>query len=96
MLDAPVVSVHIPLALRAFAGGHEEITASGETVGEVLDAVSHECPAIPQHLLTLEGELKPEIALFLGACSVRESGGLATPVALEEVLSIVLLGRAAH
>jgi molybdopterin converting factor small subunit len=96
MVDAPVVSVHIPLALRAFAGGHEEITASGETVGEVLDAVSHECPALRRYLLSPEGDLKEEIAVFLGARSVRETGGLATPIALEEVLSIVLVGGIAH
>ena len=37
--ELPVVTVHIPPLLRPLAGGNEEVTASGDTVGEVLEAV---------------------------------------------------------
>ena len=89
MIDAPVVSVHIPPPLRNLAGGHDEITASGDTVGEVLDAVWHEYPGMRSALLDTEGHLAPGLVVFLGGRSVRELEGLATPVGLEEVLSIV-------
>lgn len=92
MFDSPVVSVHIPQALRAFAGGHDEITASGDTVGEVIDALGHEYPAIRSSLISAGGELQPGVAVFLGARSVRELQGLATPIDQEEVLSIVPIG----
>ena len=36
MSELPVVSVHIPPALRAYADGREEVMASGETVGDFL------------------------------------------------------------
>jgi molybdopterin converting factor small subunit len=93
MFDSPVVSVHIPPVLRGYSGGHDEITASGDTVGEILDAVSHEFPAIRHYLMSPEGELNPAIAVFLGARSIRELQGLKTPIDLEEVLSIVPVGK---
>lgn len=92
MFDSPVVSIHIPLALRSFAGGHDEITASGDTVGEVIEALAHEYPAIRSYLISPEGELRSAVALFLGPRSVREMQGLQTPIAQEEVLSIVPIG----
>jgi hypothetical protein len=92
MFDSPVVSVHIPLALRGFSGGHDEITASGDTVGEVLAAVGHEFPAIRDYLIAPGGDLLPGVAVFLGPRSISELQGLATPIELEEVLSIVPTG----
>lgn len=92
MFESPVVSVHIPLALRGFSGGHDAITASGDTVGEVLEAVGHEYPAMRSYLMSPEGELHPGIAVFLGPRSIRELQGLETPIDLEEVLSIVPTG----
>jgi hypothetical protein len=40
-----------------------------------------------------EGDLNPGIAVFLGARSIRELQGLKTPIDLEEVLSIVPVGK---
>jgi molybdopterin converting factor small subunit len=93
MFDSPVVSVHIPQALRSFAGGRNEITASGDTVGEVLEAVGHEYPAIRSHLISSEGDLLAGVAVFLGSRSIREMQGLATPIELAETLSIVPIRR---
>ncbi len=92
MFDSPVVSIHIPQALRGFAGGHHEITASGDTVGDVIDALGHEYPAIRSYLISMSGELQPGVAVFLGPRSVRELQGLATPIDQEEVVSIVPIG----
>ncbi len=89
MFDTPVVSVHIPLVLRPYAGGHEEITASGDSVHQVLDALIHEHPAIRDCLVAPDGALLPGIAIFLGPRSIREMQGLSTPIGLEEVMSIV-------
>jgi molybdopterin converting factor small subunit len=66
MFDSPVVSIHIPQALRGFAGGHHEITASGDTVGDVIDALGHEYPAIRSYLISTSGQLQPGVAVFLG------------------------------
>ena len=92
MFESPVLSVHIPLALRNFVGNHDEITASGDTVRDVLEALSHEYPAIRSHLMSGSGELLPGLAVFLGARSIGDLDGLATAIEQEEVLSIVPTG----
>ncbi len=92
MFDSPVVAVHIPQALRSFTGGQHEIMASGDTVGEVLEAVGHEYPAIRSHLMSSAGDLQAGVAVFLGPRSIREMQGLATPIELAETLSIVPTG----
>lgn len=89
MIDAPVVSVHVPQPWRPFAGGHGEITGSGDTVGEVLDGVVHAYPAMRPMLFDAEGHLASGLAVYLGGQSIRGTDGLATPIGLEEVLSIV-------
>ena len=89
MFDSPVVSVHIPMALRNLAGGHDEITASGDTVGEVLEAVGREFPAIRSRLTSSAGDLPTGVAIYLGPRSIRDMQGLETPIELAETLSIV-------
>ena len=90
--ESPVVTVHIPPVLRPHAGGHEEITASGDTVGEILEAVGHEYPAFRTHVILTDGNLAPGLAVYLGPTSVRDLQGLATPVQMEELVSIVPTG----
>jgi hypothetical protein len=51
--------------------------------------VVHEYPGMRPALLDGSGHLVPGLVVFLGGRSVRELEGLATPVGLEEVLSIV-------
>ena len=89
MFDSPVVSVHIPQALRCFAGGRQEVMASGDTVGDVLEAVGHEYPAIRRRLISAQGDLPPGMAVFLGPRSIADLQGLATPIELAETVSIV-------
>ena len=87
--ESPVVTVHIPPELRHYAGGYEEITASGDTVGEILEAVCREHPALQSQFLAVDGAVKSGIAVYLGPSNVESLQGLATPVALEELISIM-------
>lgn len=92
MFDSPVVSIHLSPGLRSYAGGHDEITVSGDTVGELLEALGHEYPVIRSRLTSGNGELLPGLAIFLGGRSLHDLQGLETPVGLEEVVSIVSAG----
>ena len=91
--ESPVVTVHIPPVLRPYAGGHEEITASGDTVGEILEAVSHEYPTFRARVMLADGNLASGLAVYLGPTSVRDLQGMATPVQMEELVSIVQTGE---
>ena len=93
MIDSPVLSVRIPLAWRHLVAGHEEVTASGDNVGELLEAVCHEYPSMKAKLFASDGNLQPGFVVFLGARNIRELEGLNTPIGLEEVLTIIVTGE---
>ncbi len=89
MIESPVVSIHIPPPMRRWSEGHEEITASGDTVGEALHALEHACPQLAGKVLSSTGQLQPSVDVYLGAISIRAREGVDTPIAGEEVISIV-------
>lgn len=93
MSDYPVVSVRIPPILRALAEGHEEIMASGETVGEVLEALGRAYPALGESLHCADGRLADGFAVYLGGAVLHGRESLAMPVDQEEVLSIVAVAN---
>lgn len=93
MSDCPVVSVHIPPILRPLAEGRDEIMASGETVGEVLEAVGHAYPALGESLLCADGSLADGLAVYFGGAVLHGRESLTLPVDQEEVLSIVAVAN---
>ena len=87
--EYPVVSVHIPPILRPLADGRDEVMASGETVGEVLEAVGHEYPALGESLFCADGSLADGLAVYFGGAVLHGRESLVMPVDQEEVVSIV-------
>ena len=87
--ESPVVSVHIPPILRPLAGGRDEIMASGETVGEVLEAVGHEYPALGESLFCADGSLADGLAVYFGGVVLHGRVSLVMPIGQEEVVSVV-------
>ncbi len=74
-------TVKIPPVLRARTGGEAEVTASGETVGEVLEALASAHPDTREQLFSEEGELNRYVNVYLNDEDVRVLDGLETPVA---------------
>lgn len=89
MIESPVVSIHIPVPLRRLAEGHEEVTASGDTVGDALRALEHAYPGFAGMIVRSNGQLQPTFDVYIGATSIRALSGVATPIEGEEVISIV-------
>lgn len=90
MSELPVVSVHIPMELRALAGGHDEVMASGETVGDVLRAVGNTYPEFAARVLCGDGRLADGLSVCLGGCTQPQD--FSSPVGQEEVVTIVATG----
>lgn len=89
MIEEPVVGVHIPLALRPYTGGHDEVITSGYTVGEVLESLGNEHAGVIARVLSPLGEIDPAYEVWLGGSDIRSLDGLNTPIGLEELVSIV-------
>ena len=93
MTEYPVVSVHIPPILRPLAEGRDEIMASGETIGEILEAVGREYPALGESLLCADGSLADGLAVYFGGAVLHGRESLTMPVGQEEVVSIVAVAN---
>jgi len=75
--------VVLPAALSPDAGGRRrlELPADAASVSRVLDAVFALHPRLRLRILTEQGELRPNVNVFVDGESVRFEQGLATPVA---------------
>jgi len=86
-----IVRFYIPSALREFAGGQSqiEIEHPAATLNSVLNALWTTCPGMRDRVVTEQGEVRRHINIFVGEENIRYTGGLATRVSAESVISIV-------
>ena len=69
------VTVIIPTTLRMFTEHRSELSLSGNTVGEVIDALADEYPETRKVLFSEDGRLREFINVFVGADNIRDLQG---------------------
>jgi len=84
-----VSTVKIPPVLRSSTGGAKEVEADGQTVGDVLHSLAQQHPATRSQLFSEEGELNRYVNVYLNDEDVRFLGGIETPVADGDVVTIL-------
>lgn len=88
-MTTTAVTLRIPTQLRSLAGGANEITLEGATVGEVLKALEAAHPGFQDRLFDEAGKLRRFVNVFVGEEDIRFLGGLDTVVAPGATVSIV-------
>jgi molybdopterin converting factor small subunit len=84
------VTLLLPLALRDYTDGAEEIEVAGDTVAAALEDLVLSHPALRRHLYTDAGELRGYVNVYLNADEVRGlPGGMRAPVQSGDTLMIV-------
>lgn len=83
------ISIHIPTPLQRFSGEQGEVEVQGATVGEALQSLVAEHPALKPHLYGDDGKMRSFVNLFLNDEDVRHLQQDATPVADGDTLSII-------
>ena len=83
------VTVRLPTIMRSNAGGQSEISAQGETIGEVIDDVVRQFPGTATHLKAPDGGVHRFVNVYLNDEDVRYLGKLETKVAEGDTVSIV-------
>lgn len=83
------VTVRIPMPLRTFTGGADEVIVQGETVGEALRALGQAHGGLIPRILTPEGQIRSFVNIFLGEQNVSTLEGLNTRLTDGNVLSII-------
>jgi len=75
--------------LRPRTGGESEVSAAGETVGEVLRALSEAHPETREQLFGADGELNRYVNVYLNDEDVRVLDGLDTRAAEGDTVVIL-------
>ncbi len=82
-------SVKIPPVLRPHTGGEAVVSADGETVGEVLDALIAAHPGTGSQLLDDAGALNRYVNVYLNDEDVRVLAGLETAAKADDTVVIL-------
>lgn len=65
------VHVRIPTILRSYTGGDSEVTATGDTLAQVLDDLEASFPGIRGRILDEQGAIRRFVNVYVGNDDVR-------------------------
>src|SRR5262249_33817165 len=86
--DSNMPVVRIPTPLRPHAGGVDRLDTTGSTVGEILDQLTAEHPALRERLFDGD-ELRRFVNVYVNNQGIRYLEDLATPVGTGDEVSII-------
>jgi molybdopterin converting factor small subunit len=85
------VTFRIPGPLLSFTGGRHVVEAEVpvSTVEEALAQLWRLYPGLRDRILTEQGQVRPHVNVFVGPDSIRDTGGLATPITDRAEIAII-------
>jgi MoaD family protein len=84
-----MATIRIPPVLRPSVGGEREVSADGETVGDVLRSLTEQHPDTESQLFGADGDLNRYVNVYLNDEDVRVLDGLDTAVKDSDALVIL-------
>jgi molybdopterin synthase sulfur carrier subunit len=84
-----MATIRIPPVLRAAVGGEKELSADGDSVGEILRSVADSHPETQTQLFAADGGLNRYVNVYLNDEDVRVLDGLDTAVGSADTLVIL-------
>jgi len=82
-------TLRIPTPLRSYIDGQTEVPVSGITVGQAVQSLMTQFPALRPHLTNSSGQLRPFVNLFLGEDNIKDLKGLETALGPDDILRLV-------
>jgi len=82
------VTVEIPTILRPLTDGAKTVAVAGQTLGEVIDALNSAHPGIAERIVEA-ATVRRFVNIYLNDEDVRFLDGLATPVADDDVVTVL-------
>ena len=86
------VVVRIPTPLRSYVAGAAKVDvplADGATVGDLLDQLGHDWPALERRIRDEQRVVRHHVNLFVGADNMRELDGQATTLTDGTEISVI-------
>ncbi len=82
-------SIHIPVLLRSYVGGKEDVVVHGLTTREALEDMLGQFPGFRPQLCKPDGSLRAFVNLFLDGKNIKDLHGLDTDLKSDDILVIV-------
>jgi molybdopterin synthase sulfur carrier subunit len=82
-------TIRIPTPLRKLTNNQEEVTASGATLGAILEELNATYPGLGERILDEQGTIRRFVNIFVNDEDVRFLQEKETPVKEADVVSIV-------
>jgi sulfur-carrier protein len=85
------ITIVLPSALQAFAGGSTEVTLHGRctTVGDALGALSGRYAGVVDRVMDERGAVRQHVNVFVDGDNIRFLDGLRTPLEPSSTIVIV-------
>lgn len=83
-----MATITIPTPLRTFTEQNKAVEVTGSTVGQALDDLTRQYPALRDHLFN-GAELRRFVNIYIGEEDIRFLNGLDTEISAEENLRII-------
>ena len=89
MPQAATVTIHISGQLCAYCDGASEISVSAASVGAALDEIRRRHSSLYRGVCDETGAVRRHVNLFVNDRHIRDRAGLATPLEVGDVLTIL-------
>jgi sulfur-carrier protein len=83
------VKVMIPTPLRPYTENRDSVEVEGNTIGELLNALTQKYPQLKRHLFSEDGNLRSFVNIYVNDEDIRYLDGGNTSVKDGDVVSIV-------
>ena len=84
-----MTTLRVPALMKVYLGNLSEVPVQGSTVSEIIADLVKRYPAIQNHIIDKNGELRRHVNLFLNDKNIKDLDGLETSV--QENDRIILL-----
>ena len=84
-----MATISLPTPLRPYADKQSEVAVQGNTVGELLNALTAQYPKLQQHLFGEDGNLRSFVNVYLNDEDIRYLQKTNPPVNDSDLISII-------
>lgn len=88
-----MATVRFPAVMKYYVNNQSEFSVPAGTVGELIEKIVTQYPAVKFHLLDADGNLRRHFNVFVNGIHMRDLNGLDT--ALQEEDKVILMASAA-